>query len=248
MRRLITGVVVTGAVALFSLMSGAATASTLAIDYFQVPDSVGGDFGTCCSSPPATLENIGPGSSLVGGLPVSLGGPNPIQMINPVTGQILWWTPSATTGVTFTGTGTVSLPYSNNGVYAPLGNGNNDATDFQTAILFGTINGTGADVQLTVSSDDDALVYVAGKYVGGNLGVHPTETSVLDLGDLSGNNSLEIFYADRAQVGAVLGVSLTGATVSAVPEPSTWAMIILGFAGMGFMAYRRRDRVALNAA
>jgi len=26
---------------------------------------------------------------------------------------------------------------------------------------------------------------------------------------------------------------------SAVPEPSTWAMMILGFAGVGFMAYRR---------
>jgi hypothetical protein len=27
---------------------------------------------------------------------------------------------------------------------------------------------------------------------------------------------------------------------SAVPEPSTWAMLLLGFAGIGFMAYRRR--------
>lgn len=29
---------------------------------------------------------------------------------------------------------------------------------------------------------------------------------------------------------------------AAVPEPSTWAMKILGFAGVGFMAYRRRNR------
>jgi hypothetical protein len=28
--------------------------------------------------------------------------------------------------------------------------------------------------------------------------------------------------------------------VSAVPEPSTWAMMILGFLGVGFMAYRRK--------
>jgi hypothetical protein len=28
---------------------------------------------------------------------------------------------------------------------------------------------------------------------------------------------------------------------SAVPEPSTWAMMILGFAGVGFLAYRRRN-------
>ncbi len=31
-----------------------------------------------------------------------------------------------------------------------------------------------------------------------------------------------------------------GTLVTAVPEPSTWAMIILGFAGIGFMACRRR--------
>jgi hypothetical protein len=30
------------------------------------------------------------------------------------------------------------------------------------------------------------------------------------------------------------------ASVAAVPEPSTWAMMILGFAGVGFMGYRRR--------
>jgi hypothetical protein len=30
-------------------------------------------------------------------------------------------------------------------------------------------------------------------------------------------------------------------TVAAVPEPSTWAMLLLGFAGIGFMAYRRNS-------
>jgi hypothetical protein len=30
-------------------------------------------------------------------------------------------------------------------------------------------------------------------------------------------------------------------SIDAVPEPSTWAMMILGFAGVGFMAYRRRQ-------
>jgi hypothetical protein len=27
--------------------------------------------------------------------------------------------------------------------------------------------------------------------------------------------------------------------VDAVPEPSTWAMVILGFCGLGWLAYRR---------
>jgi PEP-CTERM motif len=37
-------------------------------------------------------------------------------------------------------------------------------------------------------------------------------------------------------------------SVAAVPEPSTWAMMILGFAGIGLMAYRRKAKPALIAA
>jgi hypothetical protein len=35
---------------------------------------------------------------------------------------------------------------------------------------------------------------------------------------------------------------------AAVPEPSTWAMMILGFAGVGFMAYRRQSKGTLATA
>lgn len=33
---------------------------------------------------------------------------------------------------------------------------------------------------------------------------------------------------------------------AAVPEPSTWAMMILGFCGLGFMAYRRQKNAAYS--
>jgi hypothetical protein len=36
--------------------------------------------------------------------------------------------------------------------------------------------------------------------------------------------------------------------VEAVPEPSTWAMMILGFIGVGFMAYRRKSRSTFRLA
>jgi hypothetical protein len=36
--------------------------------------------------------------------------------------------------------------------------------------------------------------------------------------------------------------------VAGVPEPSTWAMMLLGFAGLGFMAYRRKSKPALMVA
>ena len=38
------------------------------------------------------------------------------------------------------------------------------------------------------------------------------------------------------------------AQISAVPEASTWAMMILGFVGVGFMAYRRKRSAMLAAA
>jgi len=41
---------------------------------------------------------------------------------------------------------------------------------------------------------------------------------------------------------------ITADFTAAVPEPSTWAMMILGFAGVGFMAYRRKSKPALLAA
>jgi hypothetical protein len=36
-----------------------------------------------------------------------------------------------------------------------------------------------------------------------------------------------------------------GTQIAGVPEPATWAMMILGFAGVGFMAYRRKSKPAL---
>jgi hypothetical protein len=35
---------------------------------------------------------------------------------------------------------------------------------------------------------------------------------------------------------------------SAVPEPATWAMMLLGFFGVGFLAYRRKSQGSLRLA
>jgi hypothetical protein len=45
-----------------------------------------------------------------------------------------------------------------------------------------------------------------------------------------------------------VGLDAVSVSVGSVPEPSTWAMMILGFAGIGFMAYRRKAKPALMAA
>lgn len=38
---------------------------------------------------------------------------------------------------------------------------------------------------------------------------------------------------------------LTAGVTAAVPEPSTWAMMILGLAGVGWLAHRRRAQIAV---
>lgn len=53
-----------------------------------------------------------------------------------------------------------------------------------------------------------------------------------------GPETLSFISNNEGAYGGVIG----GVTISAVPEPSTWAMMILGFAGVGFMAYRRRSQ------
>jgi hypothetical protein len=39
----------------------------------------------------------------------------------------------------------------------------------------------------------------------------------------------------------------TTLTVAVVPEPSTWAMMVLGFAGLGFAGYRSPRKTASAA-
>jgi hypothetical protein len=66
---------------------------------------------------------------------------------------------------------------------------------------------------------------------------------------------LEVDYGSAALVSGVLSFTFTlppdanlevfvdlpiGYSVAPVPEPSTWAMMLIGFLGIGFMAYRRR--------
>jgi probable HAF family extracellular repeat protein len=90
----------------------------------------------------------------------------------------------------------------------------------------GTVwNGTTAlDVNTLLTSDPAGLVIA-------------TLTDINSSGQIVGNGTDSAGNSDV--------VLLTPA--SAVAEPSTWAMMILGFAGVGFMAYRRKSKPALMA-
>ena len=76
------------------------------------------------------------------------------------------------------------------------------------------------------------------------------------IGEGTGLGNVQTFYVPTGATRLYLGVTDEGGNydnhgtiiatitsseeVTAVPEPSTWAMMILGFAGVGFMAYRRK--------
>jgi hypothetical protein len=62
-------------------------------------------------------------------------------------------------------------------------------------------------------------------------------------GDYTGS---DCFWCILGQYGFE-GSSTTGLS-SAVPEPSTWAMLLIGFAGIGFAGYRRSRRAAPRPA
>ena len=45
-----------------------------------------------------------------------------------------------------------------------------------------------------------------------------------------------------------INVAVDAISIATVPEPSTWAIMILGFAGVGFMAYRRKSTLGVMPA
>jgi PEP-CTERM motif len=109
----------------------------------------------------------------------------------------------------------------------------NDATEYANVL------------QLTFSAPLGTLVGNPLQPVLEGAGIHTIEGGTL---------SYECIDSFSCYTGTVSGTRYVEVSAdihplaTAVPEPSTWAMMILGFAGIGFMAYRRKSRVPLAAA
>jgi len=107
-------------------------------------------------------------------------------------------------------------------------------TDFPLGVTGGTYDHT-FDIALA-STYNPAFVTANG---GTLAGAFSALLAGLDAGDAYLNIHSTMFPS-----GEIRGFL----QVEAVPDPSIWAMMILGFAGIGFMAYRRKSKMALNAA
>lgn len=74
-------------------------------------------------------------------------------------------------------------------------------------------------------------------------GVEMSDVKFTQVGDGSYNGST---WTNPEGGTSVLKITADFKAVPAVPESSTWAMMILGFAGVGFMAYRRNSQASLR--
>nr|WP_084777368.1 PEP-CTERM sorting domain-containing protein [Bradyrhizobium sp.] len=109
-----------------------------------------------------------------------------------------------------------------------------------------------------LSSIKDDVLYVVWGSPNGDNKITLSNGSTMTLADFPNVNQKD------NPAGYLFGLNLAGASTitfgttetafefaftSPVPEASTWAMMMLGFAGLGFMAYRRRNQAsALTAA
>jgi hypothetical protein len=203
------------------------------VTYFTMTKD--GDFGAgpCCGSHypnEALLGSLGPN-----GLPVynsSYGGPALTDLSN---GQINWWPLGTSTSTTTFATNSAGL-YDQK-LFPPNGTGSSDTNAFQTAIFKTTNLAANTTYTLTYTADDDVFFAINGVLFSEDGGLHAAGDKFTTTSFNTGaGGQLEIFFADRNQTASELDF-----TVAAVPEASTWAMMILGFLGVGFMAYRRKN-------
>jgi hypothetical protein len=115
-------------------------------------------------------------------------------------------------------------------------------------VLWGTVdNGTNRNVLLGSGGDsvDGAAIEAAMIAFCGTCGITDGNwEAYVKLTDFNSFNS--ITFSDQTLNAFEFNVGAAPSNVGGVPEPSTWAMLLLGFVGVGFMAYRRKATPALR--
>jgi hypothetical protein len=104
---------------------------------------------------------------------------------------------------------------------------------------------TEAILALSSYASADNLFYLPPPYVDFSGVSFSTATNSFGIGWTGTNYGITDFNSNPG--GFCCGTEIT-LSVTAVPEPSTWAMLLLGFLGLGFMAYRRKSKPAMFAA
>lgn len=85
-------------------------------------------------------------------------------------------------------------------------------------------------------------VSMGGMHVNGSI-LAPSALVTLNGGSVSGSVVADRFHSAGTHVGGI-GFNGYNSPITAVPEPSTWAMLILGFGAVGAAMRRRRTGIA----
>ena len=183
--------------------------------------------------------------------------PGTFQDVNGA-GELLWWTPHSigpnqvvTAGTAFAYPTTVTLPFNIPTNFFPNGTAgaNGGANGFVSAVLSATFTTpAGGSVTFTLGSDDDAWIFLNGQLIVDNGGIHayaPAPTTISGLAP--GTNTVEVFFDDRHTVQSGLYFNADVTLTPTVPEASTWAMMLAGFGGLGFAAFRRSRKTSISA-
>jgi hypothetical protein len=124
-------------------------------------------------------------------------------------------------------------------------------TDNQTAleILWGTVDsGSTRNVLAngTTILDGQTLLGDMATFVGGAATIGSLDQNFEALIKITGFTATNQFTFTDGSSNSFEFLLGQQAAASAVPEPATWAMMILGFFGVGFMAYRQKSKPALR--
>ena len=157
----------------------------------------------------------------------------------------------------FEGGVTIDVTLPTGWLFVNTGNGNHEAFAFNLNNVFDPagIKLTGDSVgRFSIDTTLPALESGLGQfaygitvnggngYSNGQLG--PLHLSIEIAGLNTSNfvkNEAGYYFAADVSNGSGGGLIAANIVTPAVPEPSSWAMMILGFAGVGLLAYRRRE-------
>jgi hypothetical protein len=179
------------------------------------------------------------GNSAGTGLLGASGTTNSVYNINPASPGA-----STTFATNLPGSGSAGdLAYAGSTLYESTTDqfGNDELVNVNTKAVVGLfkVNGTGPALSDVLGLADNGTTMYA---VDG--------TSVYTVNLSNGALTFDANYGslDGGALGAAYGAAFVNESVSAVPEPSTWAMLIIGFATVGFGAYRRTTKPAIRFA
>jgi hypothetical protein len=185
--------------------------------------------GFSCNVGPVTFSDITVGSTTSGSGVVTLSDFSPFTFVDDgVTEFGLHLSFASNTGTSPGSQADVSLEFNVSG--AP------SLTD-AFATFAGTTTGTGTDDLSEVLSNGVSLTLHAPGATSAMFSAVPSLSVIKDQSDFAGSAG----SADSSIIGNAF-------SVTAVPESSTWAMMVVGFAGLGYAGWRGSRNTAGRAA